>query len=76
MFILVRSTWISKKDIFRHSEHHYIGAYKTMAFFEEAVDTIKTKEYNLRTVHLEHVSGKEFYFKVKVNLSSHNQYSF
>lgn len=74
IFILVRSTWVSKKDVFRASEHLYIGAYKTMAFFEEAVDTIKMKEYNLRTVYLDRVGGKEFYFKVKVNILSHNHY--
>lgn len=65
---------ISQKPKFRETEDLYIGAYKTMAFFEEAADTIATEAHNLQTISLNQIdpmNGKEFYFNVTVNNFSH-----
>lgn len=38
-----------------------------MAFFEEAVETIKIREYNFNGLTLYRISGKQFYFTVAVS---------
>lgn len=49
-------------------EELYIDAYKMMAFFEEAVDTLEVNKYNLQRVQLNRVNKKSFYFMVPVNI--------
>lgn len=45
----------------------YLQAYKTMAFLEEAVDTLEINKYNLQRVQLNRINKKAFYFMVPVN---------
>lgn len=42
-----------------------------MAFFEEAVDTLKLNAFNFKSLHLNHISGKNFYINVKVKKNVH-----
>lgn len=58
-----------QKDSFRNSERLYIGAYKIMAFCEEAMEASKTREYTFNKISLNRISGKNFYFTVSVCVS-------
>lgn len=47
-------------------EELHLHAYKTMAFFEEAVETLEMNKYHLQRVQLNRINKKAFYFLVPV----------
>lgn len=61
------SMYHSKMNQPETDEELHLQAYKTMAFFEEAVETLEMSKYNLQGVRFNRVNQKAFYFVVPVN---------
>lgn len=60
------SVWISNRSIFKNSVEFYIEAYSKMLFFEEAIEQLQMREFDLKELTLERIEGNIFYFMIMV----------
>lgn len=60
------SLWNTGKNCLETGTDLYRGLFELMAFFEEAVETLAIRKYNLEVITLTRVTKKEFYFTVPV----------